>query len=76
LNCPHCGQVIDLFGVGGGDRTAREMNIAFLGRIPMDPRMVSCGDSGVSFQQTYPDSAATKAFRDIAEQMAQVKDAG
>ena len=70
LNCPHCGEIIDLFGVGGGERTARETGIAFLGRIPMDPRMVACGDSGVSFQKTYPDSAVAKAFRGIAEQMA------
>jgi len=76
LNCPHCGQVIDLFGAGGGDRTAREMNVAFLGRIPMDPRMVACGDSGVSFQKTYPDSAVTKAFSAIADQMAKLKVAG
>jgi Mrp family chromosome partitioning ATPase len=69
FNCPHCGQIIDLFGSGGGDRTAYEMNIAFLGRIPMDPRMVACGDSGVSFQKTYPDSAVTRAFSAIAEQM-------
>jgi Mrp family chromosome partitioning ATPase len=73
LNCPHCGELIDLFGAGGGDRTAREMNIPFLGRIPMDPRMVACGDSGVSYQRTYPDSAVTKAFGAIAEQMALAK---
>jgi Mrp family chromosome partitioning ATPase len=75
LNCPHCGELIDLFGAGGGDRTAREMNIPFLGRIPMDPRMVSCGDSGVSFQRTYPDSSVTKAFSAIAERMAQSRNA-
>jgi len=71
LNCPHCGESIELFGAGGGERTAREMGIAFLGRIPMDPHMVACGDSGVSFQTSYPDSAVTKAFNAIAEQMAQ-----
>jgi len=71
LNCPHCGESIELFGAGGGERTAKEMGIAFLGRIPMDPHMVACGDSGVSFQTSYPDSAVTKAFNAIAEQMAQ-----
>jgi Mrp family chromosome partitioning ATPase len=75
LNCPHCGEMIDLFGAGGGDRTAREMNISFLGRIPVDPRMVACGDSGVSFQKTYPDSAVTKAFSAIADRMAKSKPA-
>lgn len=71
LNCPHCGESIDLFGAGGGERTAREMGIAFLGRIPMDPRMVACGDSGVSFQKSYPDAAVTKAFGAIADKMVQ-----
>jgi MinD-like ATPase involved in chromosome partitioning or flagellar assembly len=37
----------------------------------MDPRMVACGDSGVSFQKSYPDSAVSKAFNAIAERMAQ-----
>jgi hypothetical protein len=40
LNCPHCGELIDLFGAGGGERTAEEMGIPFLGRIPFDPRPV------------------------------------
>jgi len=71
LSCPHCGEIIDLFGSGGGERTARETGIAFLGRIPMDPRMVACGDSGVSYQKTYPDSAVTQAYGAIAGQMLQ-----
>jgi len=71
LNCPHCGESIDLFGAGGGERTAKETGIAFLGRIPMDPRMVACGDSGVSFQTSYPDSPVTQAFGAIADKMVQ-----
>jgi Mrp family chromosome partitioning ATPase len=76
LHCPHCGEMIDLFGAGGGERTAREMNIPFLGRIPMDPRMVACGDSGVSFQRSYPDSSVTKAFSAIADRMVNVQSDG
>jgi ATP-binding protein involved in chromosome partitioning len=76
LNCPHCGEIIDLFGAGGGERTAKETGIAFLGRIPMDPRMVACGDSGVSFQKSYPDAAVTKAFGAIADKMARLFSAG
>ena len=37
LVCPHCNCNIDLFGSGGGERTASQMNIAFLGRVPFDP---------------------------------------
>ena len=70
LTCPHCGEAIELFGSGGGERTAAEMGVDFLGRIPMDPRMVACGDSGSSFQNTYPDAPAARAYAEIAARVA------
>ena len=70
LSCPHCGEAIELFGSGGGERTAAEMGVDFLGRIPMDPRMVACGDSGSSFQSTYPDAPAARAYAEIAARTA------
>ena len=69
LSCPHCGEKIDLFGSGGGERTAAETGIRFLGRIPIDPKMVACGDSGRSFQESYADSPVTHAFSEIADTM-------
>jgi len=68
--CPHCGEILDLFGSGGGEKTANATGIKFLGRIPFDPKMVSCGDSGTSFQEQYKDSPVTKAFTEIADNMA------
>jgi len=72
LACPHCGEKIDLFGAGGGERTATEMGIRFLGRIPIDPKMVACGDSGRSFQESYADSPVTHAFSAITSTMAEL----
>lgn len=69
FTCPNCGEKIDLFGTGGGERTANVMGVTFLGRIPFDLNVVSCGDTGVSFQEKYKDSTVTKAFADIAEKM-------
>jgi ATP-binding protein involved in chromosome partitioning len=68
--CPHCGESIELFGSGGGEKTAAEAGITFLGKIPFDPQMVACGDSGTSFQEQYKTSPVTKAFADIADIMA------
>jgi len=68
--CPHCSQTIDLFGSGGGEKTANATGIKFLGRIPFDLKMVSCGDSGTSFQAQYQDSPVTRAFADVADFMA------
>jgi Mrp family chromosome partitioning ATPase len=71
LNCPHCGELIDLFGAGGGERTAKEMGVRFLGRIPFDPNVVACGDSGACYQEAHGHSAVTKAFTDVAQMVSQ-----
>jgi Mrp family chromosome partitioning ATPase len=64
--CPHCGENVDIFGAGGGEKTAREARIDFLGRIPLDPSVVACGDAGKSYQETYPASPVTQAYEAIA----------
>ncbi|OEU44383.1 MAG: ATPase [Desulfobacterales bacterium S7086C20] len=63
--CPHCGKAIDLFGSGGGSRTATAMDIPFLGRIPLDAKMVNCADAGESYMDKYPDSEVTQAFNQV-----------
>lgn len=45
--CPHCNHAIDLFSTGGGEQTAREMNVPFLGKIPIVPAMVQACDNGL-----------------------------
>jgi Mrp family chromosome partitioning ATPase len=69
LTCPHCSGRIELFGSGGGERTAREAGIRFLGSIPLDPRVVACGDSGKCYAETFAESAVAEAFARIAEAM-------
>ena len=69
LVCPHCDCQVDLFGSGGGERTASEMGVPFLGRIPFDPEMVACGDAGVSYQEKHQESPVTQAFQAIAERL-------
>jgi ATP-binding protein involved in chromosome partitioning len=69
LLCPHCNCSIDLFGSGGGERTAAQMSIPFLGRVPFDPEMVTCGDAGVAYQEQHPDSPVTLAYQAIADRL-------
>lgn len=70
--CPHCNETVDLFGTGGGEKTAKEAGINFLGRVPFDPRMVSCGDSGKCMQNEDKDAPVSKAFASIADKMAEL----
>ena len=47
--CPHCNKEIDLFGTGGGEKSADDLKVPFLGKIPVEPEMVKLGDSGKPF---------------------------
>jgi ATP-binding protein involved in chromosome partitioning len=44
--CPHCGEVSDPFGRGGAEEAAREAEIAFLGRVPLDLSIRVASDAG------------------------------
>jgi predicted Fe-Mo cluster-binding NifX family protein len=46
LVCPHCDQIVEVFKTGGGERMAADMQVPFLGRLPMDPAIVTAGDEG------------------------------
>jgi len=60
--CPHCGKESAPFKSGGGQALAAEMGVPFLGRIPIDPDVVTASDEGRPFVLAHPDSAATRAF--------------
>jgi ATP-binding protein involved in chromosome partitioning len=46
LDCPHCNERIDVFSSGGGRRTAEQMQVPFLGELPLDPKVRIGGDGG------------------------------
>jgi len=77
--CPHCGKRIDVFKTGGGEAAAKELGLPFLGRIPLDPRIVVGGDDGKPFVLEHPDSPAAEAFAhivaEIKSQLKQPRDA-
>src|ERR671914_472559 len=72
--CPDCGSEHDIFGTGGADRFARELELDVLGRIPIEPGVRSGGDAGVPITSTqYPGaegSAAAAAMRELARTVA------
>ena len=63
--CPHCGKMTDPFKSGGGEALASEMNVPFLGRVPLDPAVVQSGDGGKPFMDQADQSPAAKAFGPI-----------
>ena len=67
--CPHCGEVTDIFKSGGGQKTAEEFNIQFLGRVPIEPAIVLSGDNGMPVVISHPDSESAKAFDSIVDKI-------
>ena len=67
--CPECGHIDNIFGSGGGKRTAEELEIPFLGSVPLDPAIVTGGDQGTPVVIERPDSPAGRAFRELAQNL-------
>jgi ATP-binding protein involved in chromosome partitioning len=68
--CPDCGHESDIFGRGGGEQMAAEMNVPFLGRVPIYQPIREGGDSGVPLMISEPDSPASRALMAVAERTA------
>ena len=66
FRCPDCGHVAHIFSTGGGERTARELGVPFLGSVPIDPLITESGDLGTPVVMSHPDSEVAGAFRDLA----------
>lgn len=49
FKCPYCGRQINLFKIGGGEQSAKEMKVDFLGSIPINEKIVIAGDIGKPF---------------------------
>jgi ATP-binding protein involved in chromosome partitioning len=67
--CPQCGAEYDIFGSGGGQKIAKDLNVPFLGKIPIDPEICLDSDKGTPFILEHPDSKSTKAFMKIVEKI-------
>ena len=69
--CPHCDEEVDIFGSGGGEGLAEEMELPLLGRVPLDPAVRSAGDEGTPTVLSAPDSGAGRALQEIADRVAE-----
>ena len=65
LTCPHCGKKIQLFKAGGGEKSAQELQIPFLGKIPLDPDIVNSGDQGVPFIMDHKKNPSEESMNKI-----------
>jgi ATP-binding protein involved in chromosome partitioning len=60
----------ELFGSGGGEELAAEIDAPLLGCVPFDPRLRECADEGEPLVALDPDAESSRAIRDIATTIA------
>ena len=70
--CPHCGDTIDLFGRGGGEKAAQELGVPYLGSIPLDPEMVKAGDEGRPYILRHANSPTWRAVDAVMENLVKI----
>ena len=68
--CTNCHHETDLFGHGGGEGLAREMDVPFLGHLPIYQAIREGGDAGKPLMVSEPVSPAGRAFTALAERVA------
>tara|TARA_B100000424_G_scaffold140022_1_gene106425 strand:- start:5127 stop:6110 length:984 start_codon:yes stop_codon:yes gene_type:complete len=60
---------LDIFKSGGGEKTAEEFGVPFLGKLPFDPGFVRGGDDGVHRIVSEPDGPSSLAFAEVVAQI-------
>jgi len=68
--CTNCHHEADIFGHGGGEALAKDMDVPFLGRLPIYQPIREGSDIGVPLVVAEPASPAARAFLTVAERTA------
>ncbi|WP_260706059.1 Mrp/NBP35 family ATP-binding protein [Edaphobacter flagellatus] len=64
------GEVIDVFGAGGTERTAAQFGLPFLGAVDLNPSIREGGDKGLPVALAGPESKLAAEFYGIAQRVA------
>ena len=67
--CPKCGTRADIFGHAGAKETAQELNVPFLGEIPLHIDIRTNADGGTPIIRAQPESPFAKAYKEIASKI-------
>ena len=69
FECPNCQHRTEVFRHGGGKNIAEQLDVPFLGHVPLDPAVVLGGDEGLPVVKRDPESAAAKALVAVAHKV-------
>lgn len=69
--CPCCQKEAQIFpaNTGGAKKMCEELDVPFLGSLPLDPKVARCCDEGKNFFEEVPDSPVVKALEEIVKKL-------
>ncbi len=67
FKCPHCGEIITMFGIEGGKNMSEELEAQYLGSIPLNADIVGSGEKGLPFSDQ--DNKSAELFNEIVEKI-------
>lgn len=67
--CPSCSNTVDIFKSCGGSQMAQDMDISFLGKIPLEQSIVESSEKGIPFIEAFEDSKTTLIMESIIDKI-------
>ena len=67
FKCPCCDTITEIFQGSGGEHLAKEMDVKFLGKIPIEPAIAQACDSGSPYVSAFKESMTATLFTDIVK---------
>lgn len=67
--CESCGHTSHIFSDGGGEKLAKSVDVPFLGRIPLDPKVMEASDLGEPSVLKYPEAEGARSFVAATDKM-------
>ena len=68
-NCPHCDEKLHIFGEGNGEKFADEMEIEYLGDLPIEEAVSNSPNNEATISTLNPDDEVSKRFKEIVEEI-------
>lgn len=72
LHCPKCGETLPLFGSGGGERVARELDVHLLGTIPINMSAREHADEGRPIILEDEQADVSRALAQVASRLVEI----
>ena len=67
--CPHCGEKLNIFGEGNGKAFAEEMEITYLGDLPIEEKVSDSPNKDATISVLDPSDEVSKRFKEIVEEI-------